>query len=244
VIHYHGAPVGCPADAAGRFWLGRHAFVSYADTSQLAVIADACQSFCIDNGAFSAWTHGAKFDWDGYISMCRNWMRHPSLDWCVIPDVIDGDERENNLLIRKWPFTRRSVPVWHMHESITRLQWLARDFDTVAIGSSGQWPHPGRPDWWGRMSKVMDAVCDESGRPRCKLHGLRMLDPQIFSALPLSSADSTNAARNAGNKCRWTAYAPTHTWQRAGVIADRIESHNSAALWSRQSIGDQQCLGF
>lgn len=241
MIHYHGAPVGCPADAAARFWSGRHAFVSFAEPSQLPVIADACQSFCIDNGAFSAWTQGIEFDWSGYTQFCRDWIRHPSFDWCVIPDVIDGDERENNKLIEKWPFSKRSVPVWHMHESLTRLQWLARDFETVAIGSSGEWPTPGRKDWWQRMAKAMDAVCDEHGRPNCKLHGLRMLNPSVFSRLPLSSADSTNAARNAGNKGRWPIYAPKHAWQRAGVIADRIEAHSSASCWEK---GDQIELSF
>ena len=240
MIHYHGAPVGCPADAAARFWAGRHAFVSFAEISQLAVIADACQSFALDNGAFSAWRSGREFDRDGYLEFVETWHRHPGCDWHVIPDVIDGTEMQNNWLIESWPF-KRGVPVWHMHESMSRLRWLVRDFHTVALGSSGQWPSPGAHGWWVRMAEAMKVACDEDGRPRCKLHGLRMLNPDVFRHLPLASADSTNAARSAGN-LKWDLYAPRHVWQRANVVADRVEAHNSAHFW--EDAGVQECFGF
>ncbi len=45
------------------------------------------------------------------------------------------------------------------------------------------------------MAQAMAQACD-LGRPRVKLHGLRMLDVEVFSRLPLASADSTNVARN------------------------------------------------
>ncbi len=241
MIHYHGSPVGCPADAAARFWIGRHAFVSYADTSQLPVIADACQSFAIDNGAFTAWRAGTVFDWSGYVDFCERWRLHPGCDFCVIPDVIDGSPEDNDALIADWPAHINGAPVWHMHEPIERLAQLARTWRIVALGSSGEWPTPGAGGWWERMANALDAICDTNGRPLCKLHGLRMLSPDIFPHLPLSSADSTNAARNAGNGARWSTYAPRHVWQRAGVIADRIESFNSAPVWQGEV---QQCLGF
>jgi len=43
---------------------------------------------------------------------------------------------------------------------------------------------------------MMEVCCDADGMPKTKLHGLRMLDPVIFSHMPLSSADSCNVARN------------------------------------------------
>jgi hypothetical protein len=58
-----------------------------------------------------------------------------------------------------------------------------------------------------------------------------MLDPAIFSRLPLSSADSTNAAVNCGSITRFGTYIPPTAGQRAEVIAQRIEAHNSAAVW-------------
>ncbi|MFJ3481745.1 hypothetical protein ACIPL1_00005, partial [Pseudomonas sp. NPDC090202] len=136
--------------------------------------------------------------------------------------------------VRQWPEELRGVPVWHLHESLERLQRLARCWRTVALGSSGQWATPGTGSWWKRMSAAMDAICDEQGRPTCRLHGLRMLDPAIFQHLPFASADSTNAAVNGGSISRFGMYAPPTAGQRASVIADRIEAHNSAPIWQRE----------
>ena len=74
---------------------------------------------------------------------------------------------------------------------------------------------------------MIAAVCNEQGRPRCKLHGLRMMDPAIFTRLPLASADSSNAARNASDR-DWQKYRPISAGARAAVIADNVESFNSA----------------
>jgi hypothetical protein len=62
-----------------------------------------------------------------------------------------------------------------------------------------------------------------------------MLDPAIFTRLPLSSADSTNAAVNCGSIARFGMYTPATASQRAAVIADRIESNNSAPIYVSSS---------
>lgn len=54
MIHYHGLPI-TPETAAAAAIGGGHAFVSFSDPRQLALAAQVCQSFAIDNGAFSAW---------------------------------------------------------------------------------------------------------------------------------------------------------------------------------------------
>lgn len=77
----------------------------------------------------------------------------------------------------------------------------------------------------------MAVVCDANGRLRAKLHGLRMLDPAIFTRLPLSSADSTNAVRNSSSYRRFGGYCPPSTSTRMAIIAERIERHQSAAAW-------------
>ena len=92
------------------------------------------------------------------------------------------------------------------------------------------------------MADAMDAICDEHGRPLCRLHGLRMLNPDIFTRLPLASADSTNAAVNCGSVSRFGMYTPPTAAQRAAVIAERIEAHNSAATWVRA--GNQAALAL
>lgn len=231
MLHFHGTPIGGSRQDVARFLVGRHALVPYPRQDDMGAVAENCQSFVFDNGAFSVWKRGEVLDVAGYAVWCERWHRHPGFDWALIPDVIDGDEADNDALLRDWSLPGLGVPVWHMHEDIGRLERLCREYRTVALGSSGQWASPGTASWWARMSEAMNAVCDDMGRPMARLHGLRMLDPAIFSKLPLASADSTNAAVNCGSLDRFGIYVPQTAAQRAAVIADRIESHPSAACW-------------
>jgi hypothetical protein len=233
MIHYHGTPLGGTRASVTEFLRGRHALVPFPRPEDLPTVADVCHSFILDNGAFSIWKSGGTLDVEGYIRWCEEWRCHPGFDWALIPDVIDGNEAENDAMLAGWPRNIPGVPVWHFHESLDRLEVLVRDWPRIALGSSGAWPTPGANGWWGRMANVMDAVCDATGRPQCKLHGLRMLAPSIFEHLPLSSADSTNVAQNSQLVGRFGQYAPPTQTQRRAVIAARIESHNSAAVWKR-----------
>jgi hypothetical protein len=83
------------------------------------------------------------------------------------------------------------------------------------------------------MSEAMTVVCDSDGRPRCKLHGLRMLNPKVFSQIPLSSADSTNVARNIGVDKNWSTgrYQPFTKEARALAMRHRIERENAPPVW-------------
>lgn len=216
--------------------IGRHALVPFPRRDDMGVVADVCQSFVFDNGAFTVWKQGGQLDVPGYIAWCDEWHRHPGFDWALIPDVIDGNEDDNDTLLADWPRHIRGVPVWHMHESIDRLVRLGNEWQTVALGSSGQFATPGTESWWQRMSVAMNELCDQNGRPPCRLHGLRMLDPAVFSNLPLSSADSTNAAVNSGSISRFGMYVPPTASQRASVIADRIEAHNSAPCFIHRAV--------
>jgi len=222
MIHYHGTPIGGSRQDAARFLMGRHALVSFYRPDDLPAVLECCQA------------GKGRVDFDAYLAWVERFCCHPSFDWCLIPDVIDGTEEDNVELIHKWLRSGsrvKGVPVWHLHESLGWLEWLVDRFEWVALGSSGQWSKPGTPEWWQRMAEAMRVICDDNGRPRCKLHGLRMLDPAIFTRLPLASADSTNAAVNCGSVSRFGLYPAPTASQRAAVIAERIESHNSAAVW-------------
>lgn len=228
MIHYHGSPVGGTRQMAAEFWTGRHGLVSFAAPEEIEIIAEACQSFVLDNGAFSVWKRGLKLDVPGYIAWCREWGTLPNCDWCLIPDVIEGTEADNDELLAAWPSDLRGVPVYHMHESLERAERLSHEWPTVALGSSGEWPNPGTQGWWDRIDRVMSAVCDD-GIPRCRLHGLRMLNPAIFHRLPLASADSTNAAQNGravANRNQASHLAGTT------LVAGRVEAHGAAARWT------------
>lgn len=244
MIHYHGTPLSGDRLTQVRALHGRHAMVSFATPDPLPVVADVCQSFCLDNGAFSAWKRGHSPDWQAYADWVSEWMTHPGFDFCVIPDVIDGDHTDNLKLLAKWQqMSRRmlthSAPVWHMHEPLEVLREYCAGFYRVCIGSSGEYATVGSPAWWRRIAEAMPMVCDESGRPRCKLHGLRMLDPDIYRHLPLASADSTNAGRNAGIDGRWKGrYAPATKETRALILMERIERGQSAERWQGQQQQD------
>lgn len=239
LIAFHGAPVSGAADAAMRFYAGRHVLVSFAYPKHLPIIAKYAASFVLDCGAYTIWRRGGTIDPDAYMAWVAEWDQHPAFAWAVIPDVIDGDEEANQRLLSRCLNRFEGVPVWHLHESIGRLKWMCGAFRRVALGSSGEWSRPGTADWWERMNDVMAAICDGSGRPRTKLHGLRMLAPKIIRRLPLSSADSTNAARNGGDPSRGAGLA---AWQRATAIAWRIEGTAVAERWRPVTVRQKPSL--
>jgi len=189
MIHYHGMPI-TPATAAAKAVDAGHSFVSFAHPDQLSIAIELCQSFAIDNGAFSAWKSG-----------------NPVKDWDAFYD---------------WALNLKKV-----------LEQLANTYVRVCIGSSGEFATVGSQAWWSRIGQAMRILCDEMGRPMCKLHGLRMLDPAIFTKLPFASADSTNIGRNIGIDNNWKVgnYLPPTKEMRAAVMRSRIESHNAPAVW-------------
>ena len=233
MLHYHGLPI-TPDVAAVEVIGAGHAFVSFAHPQQLGIAVEFAQSFALDNGAFPAWRNGTPItEWSPYYKWAENCKFMPNCDFAVIPDVIDGDEADNDKLVRDWPLSRSfGAPVWHMHESFSRLERLVAEWDRVCLGSSGEFATVGNAAWWARMYLAMCFCCDVDGRPKTKLHGLRMLNPEVFKLLPLSSADSTNIGRNIGIDKRWKGpYPPAGKAARAAVMRGRIEAHNSPATF-------------
>lgn len=229
VIHYHGGPI-TPDPCALAVWRGRHAFISFAASGQIGLAAEVCQSFALDNGAFSFWRKKRVVDWPGYYEWVDKWRRHPGFDFAVIPDVIEGSEDENDALAEQWPFpSHQGAPVWHANESIDRLQRLAAEWPRVCLGSSGEYDVAVLRKALPRLVLAFTAICDSEGYPSCKIHGLRMLNPRLFGQLPLSSADSTNVARNIGIDSAWKGtYTPASKETRARVLVERIEQVNGA----------------
>ena len=102
MIHYHGMPI-TPATAAVSAVGGGHGFVSFQHPDQLGVAAEVCQSFAVDNGAFSAWKSGnPRTNWSDFYEWAFACKKMPNCDFAVIPDVIDGTEEDNNALIHSW----------------------------------------------------------------------------------------------------------------------------------------------
>ncbi len=136
VIVYHGTPI-TPQDVCVSVLTGRHALCSFAHPGQVDIVASVTASFALDNGAFSAWRAGKPVtDWTDYYAWCERWLAHPSCDWAIIPDVINGDEAANRALVDEWPHGDRGVPVWHLNETLGQLAWMAERFSRVAFGST------------------------------------------------------------------------------------------------------------
>lgn len=237
MIHYHGTPI-TPEDACAVILAGRHAMVSFANRQQIFTVSEICQSFSLDNGAFSAWRSGNPIvDWAEYYEWVALWKKHPGFDFALIPDIIDGTEDANNGLIAQWPHgTNVGCPIWHLHESLQKLTRLCEFWPRVALGSSGECAVIGTDRWMNRMCEAMNAVCPY-GYPTAKMHGLRMLDPEVFSKFPFSSADSTNVARNIGIDSKWRGtYTPQSKTARGMVLAGRIEAQQSSSRWEEAII--------
>ncbi|HXB15407.1 MAG TPA: hypothetical protein VNV44_06645 [Solirubrobacteraceae bacterium] len=221
MIHYHGTPI-----TPRRKLLelsGRCFCVSFARPDDVKACHEIGQSVMLDNGAYSLWRTGRPVDWEGYYAWCAHWLAYHST-WAVIPDVIGGTAKENDALVRAWPFGVRGAPVWHMDEPISRLLRLARDWPRICVGSSAAYSVVASGEWHRRMSDAMDALCGEGPAPVWLhlLRGLRLAG----SRYPFASADSTNVARNhAGCGTRKRAPRPPRE------MADAIDARQCAARW-------------
>lgn len=224
MIHYHGTPI-TPRERLYEL-AGRHFCVSYAEPRDVKVCHEIGQSVMLDNGAFSLWDSGKLIDWPGYYEWAEPWLDFPTT-WAVIPDVIDGEEEDNDRLLVEWFQTRlpKGAPVWHLHESLERLRRLAHGYERVCFGSSGAYRDPGTDKWHRRISEAFDVISDERGRVPW-IHMLRAMSEASGSHYPFASADSTNAARNHAG-----------SWRRdrtpIRVLADRSDALQCSGRWER-----------
>lgn len=197
IHHYHGTPIWGDKGSVHRVAVsGAGAFVSHFRPDQLMPSLDWAESVALDNGAFSFWKNGKKPDWDKFYEDLSDVYNHPKLSFFVIPDVIEGGEKENDALIADMPheFTLKAAPTWHLHESIDRLIYLCYSWPRVCFGSSGDYAVIRTKAWHSRMHDAFRAIYLCGARPL--IHGLRMLDGRVLGQYPLNTADSTNLACN------------------------------------------------
>lgn len=234
-IHYHGTPMGGRRSDKVVALTNRFALVPYPRPDDLALVVELCRGFLLDNGAFSYWKKGyTEFpDYAGYVAWVEKWHRHPKFQGAIIPDYVTGTEAQNNAYLDRWPQHLPGIPVFHMHQSLDRLLWLAQHYETIALGGGKGYEVLKTKQWWHRLHEMMNVLCDEAGRPLCRIHGLRMLDPKVFTLLPLASGDSTNVARNSGQVKRFRNTTATTRGERANLIAARIESQTAAQHYQR-----------
>jgi len=115
---------------------------------------------------------------------------------------------------------------------------LAERFQRICIGS-GPGLNPNSAEWWMRINQAFDVLTDEDGRPCNKIHLLRGLNNNIFTKLPVTSADSTMVGRSMreSSTCQWTgSFKPITHYAKAMVLIDRIENFNAPKRWTREPI--------
>lgn len=191
MIHYHGTPV-TPISALLELQ-GRHFCVSHAAPQDVERCHHIGQSVMLDNGAFSAWKIGKSVNWRKYYQWADRWLDCPTT-WAVIPDIITGSEDEQDVLIKQWPHGQRGVPVWHMHESLSRLLRLTDEWPKVCVGSSAQYAKVLSPVWVSRMDATWNVLAKHHRRVPV-VHMLRGLACS-GREWPFASVDSTDIARN------------------------------------------------
>ena len=228
-VHYHGTPI-TPRKVLYEL-AGHHFCVPYSDPRDVEVCHRIGQSVMIDNGAYTLWKRNRIQDtprsWEGFFYWVKPWLDYHTT-WCVMPDVIDGTEEENDMLvnqsIRALGGIRQAAPVWHLHESFTRLEMLVVRFDKVCFGSSGEYAAVGSESWNNRVNEAFNRICRGSGRPPAWIHMLRGMSLS-GSVYPFASVDSTDVARN-----------HEQVPGRALKMAQRWDALQCPATWIKQPI--------
>lgn len=218
MIHYHGTPI-TPRSVLYQL-AGRNFCVSFAKPQDDKVCHQIGQSVMLDNGAYSVWRKGITVDWDAWWEWAEPWLQFPTT-WAVLPDTIDGDEEDNDRLLAEWAWMTagyQTAPVWHLHESLGRVERLAATYGRVCFGSSGAYAIVGSEPWRHRITEAFDAISEPSGRVPW-VHMLRgmSLSGDVF---PFASVDSTDIGRNHNRDHnnarkmadRWDAMQCPGTW--------------------------------
>ena len=228
--------------------------VSFADPRDLDRVTELVgetEILLLDNGAFSIWgakKRGSKLpprlrfdDFGDYRAAFWTWA-NTAQDYspqaiAVIPDVIQGSEREN-LEELSWAlrgddslawFPERTMSIWHLNESLDFLETQARLMNFVGFGSCEEFDVTGttqeRLAYRARLreaSEVIDQVERDHGR-RPWIHLMRGLG--VFPEFTrFESADSTNVAVN------HSRHKATHGADRAAFMKRRTEAQVAAGL--------------
>jgi hypothetical protein len=219
-IHYHGTPITPRSELLKLS--GRHFCVSFKNPRDIDVCHQIGQSVMLDNGAFSYWMAGnGEQPFGGYYSddknfrgyrgtelyfryveWCEKWCEYQTT-WCIIPDAIDSGAEENERLMDLWPLKsiskRQAAPVWHLDESVDRLETLITNrggWPRICIGSAGRFANVGDASWRRRIDHVFNRISNAYGRVPYlhMLRGMQLCRPEW--GYPFASLDSTDVAQN------------------------------------------------
>lgn len=240
-VAYHGTPITPWAVIEA---MGARAYcVSFYRPDQAEwVDANAAEWFG-DCGTFSFWQQALRSgvapetvfsrDYlDAYYAWARRWCLEGSgrCKWVVIPDPIGTGTQELDALLREWPDELKDfgVPVYHLDEPVSRAVMLAERYGRLCVGATAEYAVILSPAFCARMDELFDALWKAFGAipPVHMFRGLQLLKPSCD--WPISSADSTDRARNhnrlkkLGAHYLWAVQRTTDRW-------DRMAAHRTLA---------------
>jgi hypothetical protein len=198
MICFHGTPFSGTVYDILPFFKDRNFLISMQYPQYGFVVKKEAARIILDNGAYTIWKKGKGcIDISKYTDFVKEYDYLDNYSWCFIPDTIEGTVSQNDKQIETWLNlygSYKSVPVWHYHEPLERLYQLSLEFPVVALGSSAEYSKIGDYKWMERTKEIFNYA--STNFPKCKLHGLRMLNKRIFTLFPYYSGDSTNVGRN------------------------------------------------
>jgi len=236
MIFYHGSYLGGATHIITPFFTGRNFLISMEYPRFSEYVKNQSSGFILDNGAFTLWKKGfGDVDVYKYIDFVKSFDSCDNYDYSFIPDKIDGTEKQNDDYIEKWLNLYgdfKSVPVWHYHESFDRLRLLLASFDMVALGSSGEYATINSVDWKNRTNKIFEVY--RNMNCLTKLHGLRVLNPKIFTQYEYFSGDSSNLGRNNGSYMK--RHGLKDRYEAMVLMAKNLEKYQSKYENYKQNI--------
>lgn len=198
MICFHGTPFSGTAYDILPFFKDRNFLISMQYPSYGHILKREASRIILDNGAYTIWKKGrGSIDLSKYVSFVQEYDTLDNYNWCFIPDTIEGTTYQNDSQVEQWLNLYgkyKSVPVWHYHEPLERLLQLSQEFPVVGLGSSAEYAKIGNSRWMSRTEEIFNYASENF--PKCRLHGLRMLNRRIFTLFPYYSGDSTNVGRN------------------------------------------------
>ena len=197
MIHYHGTPIS-PYSELDKC-KGKSFCISYPTQRFMNWHIENAESLMLDNGAFSTYNSGKKFDEKGYYSWVDQYLY--AMNWAVIPDVIGGSVEDQKELLSRCKLPKHlSAPVWHMSLSLSWLEEIADNYPRFCFGSSQQYWKVMSQEWQDRADEAFELLDKMGVRPWVHmLRGLRISGQRW----PFASADSTNVARNFKNRGKY-----------------------------------------
>lgn len=236
---YHGTPI-TPRPVLEPMGARDYCVSFYRPDDAEWVDANA-RSWFADNGVFSFWMAALKSGGevvmtreylDAYYAFVRRWVLEGSgaCKWAVIPDPIGTGTQELDALLREWPadLADYGVPVFHLDEPLDRAVMLLERYGRLCLGAAGEYRAILSDAFCGRMDDLFDAIHAGFGKipPVHMFRGLQLLKPE--HGWPISSADSTDRARNhnrlkvLGDRYLWAVGQTADRWDR--MAANRCQS--------------------